>query len=51
MNTMENGLPVYGGKVGVNVSVGESVADGIGDGVNVIQEEGVGTGGVEDEKL
>src|SRR6266508_2771855 len=42
VKTMENGSPVYGGKVGVRLGSGERVAAGMGEGVNVMK--GVGTG-------
>jgi len=41
MNTIEKGLPVYDGKVGVSVGAGESVAVGTGEGVNVMGRNGV----------
>jgi hypothetical protein len=47
MNTIESGFPVYGGTVGVTVTVGESVIVGVGGGPNLMNGEAVGFGGVE----
>jgi len=48
---MENGLSVYGVKVGVNVIVAESVRVGVGGGPNLMKGEDVGIRGVEEAKL